>query len=108
GQTEAAQALGLPPVYITWLITMPQAIRAVIPALMSQFVSLFKDTTLVSIVGLFELLGIVELIVNGQQQYRPFQREAYLFVGIVYFVISLGMASISRRLENTGVGAARR
>ncbi|MEM6282234.1 MAG: amino acid ABC transporter permease [Chloroflexota bacterium] len=108
GQTEAAQALGLPAFYITWLITMPQAIRAVIPALMSQFVSLFKDTTLVSIVGLFELLGIVELIVNGQQQYRPFQREAYLFVGVVYFVISLAMASISRRLENTGVGAARR
>ena len=108
GQREAAQALGLGPSQITWLITMPQAIRAVIPALVSQFVSLFKDTTLVSIIGLFELLGIVELIVNGQQQYRPFQREAYLFVGVLYFIISLVMTSISRRLENTGVGAARR
>lgn len=107
GQEEAAQALGLNSTQVTWLITMPQAIRAVIPALMSQFVSLFKDTTLVSIIGLFELLGIVELIVNGQQQYRPFQREAYLFVGVLYFVISLVMTSISRRLENTGVGAAR-
>ncbi len=108
GQTEAAQALGLTPAYVTWLITMPQAIRAVIPALMSQVVSLFQDTTLVSIVGLFELLGIVELIVNGQQQYRSFQREAYIFVGLVYLVVSLVMASISRRLESTGVGAARR
>ncbi len=108
GQTEAAQALGLPPAYITWLVTLPQAIRAVIPALMSQFVSLFKDTTLVSIVGLFELIGIVELIVNGQQQYRTFQREAYLFIMVIYFVVSLVMSSISRRLESTGVGAARR
>lgn len=108
GQMEAAQALGLQPAYVTWLITMPQAIRAVIPALMSQVVSLFQDTTLVSIVGLFELLGIVELIVNGQQQYRSFQREAYLFVGLVYLVVSLAVASISRHLESTGVGAARR
>lgn len=108
GQTEAAQALGLAPTNITWLIVMPQALRAVIPAIMSQFVSLFKDTTLVSIVGLYELLGIIDFIVNGQQQYRIYQREAYIFVGILYFVISYVMSSISRRIENTGVGSARR
>lgn len=90
------------------LIIMPQALRAVIPAIMSQFVSLFKDTTLVAVVGLFEFFGIIDFIVNGQQQYRPYVREAYLFVGLVYFIISFVMSAISRRLEQTGVGAARR
>ncbi|MBI5667816.1 MAG: amino acid ABC transporter permease [Chloroflexi bacterium] len=108
GQIEAAHALGLNALYTTRLIVLPQALRAVIPAIMSQFVSLFKDTTLVSVVGLFELLGIIDFIVNGQQQYRGLQREAYLFVGVIYFVISFGMSTVSRWIEATGVGAARR
>jgi His/Glu/Gln/Arg/opine family amino acid ABC transporter permease subunit len=108
GQTEASQALGLNPYQTNYFIVLPQALRAVIPATMSQFVSLFKDTSLVSIIGLFELLGIVELIVNGQQQYRPFVREAYVYVGIIYFVIAFVMSAVSRRLEETGSGAARR
>lgn len=108
GQTEAAQALGLSGGWTMTLIIMPQALRAVIPAIMSQFVSLFKDTTLVAVVGLFEFFGIIDFIVNGQQQYRPYVREAYLFVGLVYFIISFVMSAISRRLEQTGVGAARR
>lgn len=107
GQIEAAHALGLSALQTTRSIVLPQALRAVIPAIMSQFVSLFKDTTLVSVVGLFELLGIIDFIVNGQQQYRGLQREAYLFVGIIYFVISYGMSTVSRWIERTGVGAAR-
>lgn len=105
GQYEAAVALGLSGFHTLIFITLPQALRAVIPAMMSQFVSLFKDTTLVSIVGLFELLGIVDNIVNGQQANRSFQREAYLFVGIVYFVLAYVMSQISRRLEETGAGS---
>jgi general L-amino acid transport system permease protein len=108
GQLEAAHALGLNTLQTTRSIVLPQALRAVIPAIMSQFVSLFKDTTLVAVVGLFELLGIIDFIVNGQQQYRGLQREAYLFVGIIYFVISFGMSTVSRWIERTGVGAARR
>jgi general L-amino acid transport system permease protein len=108
GQVEAAQALGLNPFLTNTFIILPQAIRAVIPALMSQFVSLFKDTTLVSIIGLYELLGVVELIVNGQARYRSAVREAYLYVGIIYFVIAFIMSMVSRRLEETGSGAARR
>ncbi|MCB9436951.1 MAG: amino acid ABC transporter permease [Anaerolineales bacterium] len=108
GQTEASQALGLNPYLTNTFIILPQALRAVIPATMSQFVSLFKDTSLVSIVGLFELLGMVELITTGQQQYRPFVREAYLYIGIIYFAIAFVMSAVSRRLEETGSGAARR
>lgn len=105
GQYEASQALGLNGFYTLVFITLPQALRAVIPAMMSQFVSLFKDTTLVSIVGLFELLGIVDFIVNGQQANRAFQREAYLFVGIIYFVLAYMLSQVSRRLEETGAGS---
>jgi general L-amino acid transport system permease protein len=108
GQVEAAEALGLNPFLTNAFIILPQAIRAVIPALMSQFVSLFKDTTLVSIIGLFELLGVVELIVNGQARYRSAVRESYLYVGVIYFVIAFIMSMVSRRLEETGSGAARR
>jgi His/Glu/Gln/Arg/opine family amino acid ABC transporter permease subunit len=107
GQREAAQALGLSQFYTMVFIIMPQALRAVIPALMSQFVSLFKDTTLVSLVGLFELLGIVDFIVNGQQANRAFQQEAYIFVGIIYFIIAYMMSQLSRRLEESGAGATR-
>ena len=107
GQTEAAQALGLNTVYINGFIVLPQALRAVIPASMSQFVSLFKDTSLVQIVGLFEIIGIAELVLTGQGNFTSV-REIYLYIGIIYFAIAFVMSFISRRLEETGSGAARR
>lgn len=108
GQIEAAKALGLNAIQQTTQIVLPQALRAVIPAIMNQFVSLFKDTSLVAVVGLFELLGIIDFIVNGQQQFRGLTREAYLFVGLVYFVISYAMSAASKWVERTGVGGAQR
>lgn len=108
GQIEASKALGLNPIQQTNLIVLPQALRAVIPAIMNQFVALFKDTSLVAIVGLFELLGIIDFIVNGQQQFRGLTREAYLFVGIIYFIISYAMSLASQWVERTGAGTANR
>lgn len=108
GQTEASQALGLNNFFTNAFIILPQALRAVIPASMSQFVSLFKDTSLVQIIGLFELLGIAEIILNGQQRYRLAVREAYLYIGAMYFLVAFIMSAISRRLEETGSGSARR
>jgi His/Glu/Gln/Arg/opine family amino acid ABC transporter permease subunit len=108
GQIEAARALGLNPFFTTTLIVLPQALRAVIPAIVGQFISLFKDTSLVALVGLFELVGIVDTIVSGQPVYRPYQREAYIFIAIVYFVISYAMSDVSRRLETSGAGSVRR
>jgi general L-amino acid transport system permease protein len=109
GQVEAAQALGLNPVLTTLFITLPQALRAVIPAIMSQFVSLFKDTSLVVIIGLFELVGVARRLVPAQEGgiFSAASRETYLFVGIIYFVISYAMSAVSRELEETGAGAAR-
>jgi His/Glu/Gln/Arg/opine family amino acid ABC transporter permease subunit len=108
GQVEAARALGMNPILTMTFIILPQALRAVIPAIVGQFISLFKDTSLVAVVGLFELVGIVDTIVKGQPVYRPYQREAYIFVAIIYFVISYAMSDVSRRLEASGAGSVRR
>lgn len=108
GQIEAARALGMNPMLTTTFIVLPQALRAVIPAIVGQFISLFKDTSLVAIVGVYELVGIVDTIVSGQPLYRPYQREAYIFIAIVYFVISYAMSDVSRRLEASGAGSIRK
>ncbi|MBN2304496.1 MAG: amino acid ABC transporter permease [Anaerolineae bacterium] len=107
GQVEAARALGMNPFLTTTFIVLPQALRVVIPAIVGQFISLFKDTSLVALVGVFELVGMVDIIVNGQTIYRPYQREAYIFIAILYFIISYAMSDVSRRLETSGAGRVR-
>lgn len=107
GQTEAAKALGMSGWQITGLIVLPQALRTVIPAIMGQFVSLFKDTSLVTIIGLIDLLGIARSVIN-QAQYIGLQRETLVFISVIYFVLSYLMSWSSRRLEQTGSGAVRR
>jgi general L-amino acid transport system permease protein len=103
-QLQAARALGLSEFLVTLLVLLPQALRAVIPAILGQFVSIFKDTSLVSIVGLLDLLGILGSITK-QREYLGTVREVYLFAALFYFVISYGMSAASRRLEaRLGVG----
>jgi len=104
GQVEAAKALGLHNYQITLYITLPQALRAVIPALVGQFISLFKDTSLVAIVGLLDLLGMGDSILT-QTEYIGLRREVFVFIVVIYFVFSYSMAVISRRIEATGSGA---
>ena len=106
GQTEAAQAIGLSAWQSTLYILLPQALRAVIPALVGQFISLFKDTSLVFIVGLAEITGIATRVV-AQSEFLQRRQEAFLYVAILYFVFSYIMSYISRRVEATGSGAAR-
>ncbi len=105
GQEEAAKALGLNGPQITLFITLPQALRAIIPALVGQFISLFKDTSLVAIVGLLDLTGMADNIV-GQTEFIGLRRESILFIAIVYFIGSYAMAAVSRRIEESGAGAA--
>jgi general L-amino acid transport system permease protein len=103
-QVEAARALGLSEVLVTGLVELPQALRAVIPAIMGQFVSIFKDTSLVSIVGLLDLLAICQSITK-QREFLGTVREVYLFAAVFYFVVSFSMSQASRRLEQRlGVG----
>jgi general L-amino acid transport system permease protein len=104
GQLEAAHAIGLNPVQTTTFIVLPQALRAVIPANVGLFISLLKDTTLVTIVGLLELLGIGRAIL-AQPQSLGAQLEVYVFVAAVFFVLCFAMSRASYRLEAAlGVG----
>lgn len=106
GQYEAADAIGLNTFQKYRLIILPQALRVVIPAIVGQFIGLFKDTTLVAIVGLVDLLGAANLI-SAQQDWLGVRREPYVFIALIYFVGSGLMAWYSRRLESqlgTGTG----
>jgi general L-amino acid transport system permease protein len=104
GQFEAAAAVGLSTAQAMRLIILPQALRAVIPALVGAFISLFKDTSLVAIVGLFDLLGIAQIVV-AQPDWFGLQRETFVFVAIIYWVCAFSMSTASRRLEQKlGVG----
>lgn len=99
GQTEAAQALGLSPPKTMRLIVLPQALRAVIPAMVGQFISLFKDSSLLVIIGLHEFLGIRE-IVHAQADFRGVSiAETLVFVAIGYWAFSFAMSRESQRLE---------
>lgn len=106
GQEEAAKALGLSSLQITMNITLPQALRAVLPALVGMVISVFKDTSLVTIVGLLDLTGMAQNIVS-QTEFIGLRRETLLFITLVYFVISYVIAAVSRRIETSGAGAAR-
>ncbi|BAZ38482.1 amino acid ABC transporter, permease protein, 3-TM region, His/Glu/Gln/Arg/opine [Calothrix sp. NIES-4101] len=98
GQIEAAKALGLNSILMMTLIVLPQALRAVIPAIVGHFIGLFKDTSLLSLVGLVELTGIARSIL-AQPQFIGRYAEVYLFIGLIYWVFCYSMSLASRRLE---------
>lgn len=99
GQTEAGQAMGMSPAAITRLLVLPQALKAVIPAMVGQFISLFKDTSLLSFIGIPEFLGVRE-IVHSQAEFRGFGiAETLVFVAFGYWAFSFTMSRESQRLE---------
>ncbi|MBD2495292.1 amino acid ABC transporter permease [Nostoc sp. FACHB-280] len=98
GQIEAAKALGLKTPLVILLIVLPQALRAVIPAIVGQFIGLFKDTSLLSLVALVELTGISRSIL-AQPQFIGRYAEVYLFVGLIYWLFCYSMSLVSQRLE---------
>lgn len=104
GQYEAASALGLSGTLTTLLIILPQALRAVVPALFNSFISLFKDTSLVAIIGLFDLLRVGRTIL-AQTEWLGTHREVFLFAFFVYWGFNLAFTYGSRRIEDAlGVG----
>jgi general L-amino acid transport system permease protein len=104
GQIEAAQALGLRGWQTNLFIVLPQALRSVIPANVGLFISLLKDTTLVAIIGLAELLGIGQAIL-AQPDSLGAHLEVFAFVGFIFFVLCYAMSQASYRLEAAmGVG----
>ena len=105
GQAEAARALGLPGWQVTVLILLPQAVRDVIPTIVGQFIALFKDTSLVYIVGMLDILEIGRAVVQGNVEFADNGRELYLFVAVVFWLFTYTMSYASRNLErHLGVG----
>jgi general L-amino acid transport system permease protein len=98
GQAEAARALGLSiPLTIT-LIILPQALKASIPAIVGQFIGLFKDTSLVAIVGLVDLMGVSRTVLS-QPEFIGRYAEVYLFVALIYWMFCFSLSQASQKLE---------
>jgi general L-amino acid transport system permease protein len=110
GQYEAADALGLNGLDKLRHIILPQALTKVIPAIVGQFIGLYKDTSLVILVGLLELMGVAKSVTQQPEWLKisgGVTKEVFLFVALVYFIFSFGMSYSSRRLE-ANLGAGRR
>ena len=100
GQYEGAMALGLPYWKMMRLIVLPQALKIVIPGIVNTFIGLFKDTTLVLIIGLLDLLGIVQSSINDPNwSIRSVPYTGYVFVALVFWVCCYAMARYSRHVE---------
>ena len=110
GQAEAARALGLPSWQTTIFISLPQAIRNVIPAIVGQFISLFKDTSLVSIIGMQDVVETGRAFIrshleDGRVVFLDDALELIIFLALVFWIFTYGMSYISRRVEQElGVG----
>lgn len=98
GQYEAASSVGLNTPLTVSLIVLPQALKISIPAIVGQFISLFQDTTLVSIVGLKDLLGMSRGIL-GNPEFLGRYQEVYLFIAIIYWIFCYAMSIGSRQIE---------
>ena len=98
GQYEAAESLGLNYYLSMRLIVLPQALKIVIPPSVQQLISAFKDTSLVVIIALFDVLKTTQTILNDPQ-WMGFSAEAYIFVALIYFLCCFFMSNYSRRLE---------
>jgi general L-amino acid transport system permease protein len=99
GQVEAAQALGLSWWQTQRGVVLPQAITRVVPALVNNFISIFKDTSLVTIVSLYELTGAMGLALDSDADWRPYKIEGYLFIAAIYFVFCFALSRYSLWLE---------
>lgn len=98
-QSEAAHTLGLGWWATQCRVVLPQALRAVLPALTNHAIGLLKDSALVMVIGLHELTGSLSLSLSGDPVWRAFYFEAYLFVGLVYALMCLTLARLGRSLE---------
>jgi general L-amino acid transport system permease protein len=99
GQIEAAATLGLSYWQTQRKIVLPQALAMVVPGIMNNFISTFKDTSLVTIVSLYELTGAMSLALNSDSDWRPFKIEGYIFIALIYFAFCFSMSRYSLWIE---------
>jgi general L-amino acid transport system permease protein len=109
GQFEAADALGLTYAQKMGLIVLPQALKLVIPGIVNTFIGLFKDTSLVLIIGIFDLLGIVQLNQSDQKWFSPSTgMTGYVFAGLVFWIFCFSMSRYSLFIERRLAAGDRR
>ncbi len=105
GQYEASDAVGLSTVQRTTFIVLPQSLRASIPPLVGQVIATFKETSLLAIIGVFDILRMANSVIPAQTQFFGIKREGLLFVSLVYWVFAYILSKQSQRLERRlGVG----
>ena len=105
GQYEASDAVGLSTVQRTGFIVLPQALRVSIPPLVGQVIATFKETSLLAIIGIFDILRMANNVIPAQTQFIGVKREGLLFVSAVYWIFAYSMSKHSQRLEKRlGVG----
>ena len=98
GQYEAAHTIGLGYWGMMSLIVMPQALKHMIPNIVGSFIGLLKDTTLVSIIGLFDILGMLRAV-SQDLPWRGLHKEPLIFGAILFFIVCFVMSKYSRHLE---------
>jgi general L-amino acid transport system permease protein len=99
GQVEAAATLGLSYWQTQRKIVLPQALAMVVPSLMNNFIATFIDTSLVTIVSLYELMGAHGLAFNSDADWRPYKIEGYIFIALIYFCFCFAMSRYSTWVE---------
>ena len=99
GQYEAAASLGLGYWQMQRNIILPQALATVVPGILNNFISTFKDTSLVTIVSLYELTGSLDLALNSDTDWMPYKLEGYLFIAAIYFVFCFSLSRYSQWVE---------
>ena len=105
GQTEAASALGLRAWQTTVLITLPQGLRNIIPAIVGQAISLFKDTSLVFIIGMLDLVEMGRVTIQGNLDFVDDGHEVYIFIAAVFWIFTFSMSPhLQKNRNRLGVG----
>jgi len=99
GQVEAAATLGLSYWQTQRKIVLPQALAMVVPGIMNSFIAIFKDTSLVIIVSLYELTGSLKIALSSDSDWRAFHIEGYLFIAAIYFLFCFSMSRYSAWVE---------
>jgi general L-amino acid transport system permease protein len=99
GQVVAAASLGLSYWQTQRKIVLPQALAMVVPGIMNNFIAIFKDTSLVTIVSLYELTGALGLALNSDADWRPYKIEGYVFIALIYFAFCFAMSRYSLWVE---------
>ena len=106
-QRLAAAALGLGYWQTQRWVILPQALHLALPALMNSFIATIKETSVVTVVSLYELTGALSLALSGDADWRPFFLEGYLFIAAIYWLICFSLSRASLRFETRAIPLAR-